>query len=288
MQVGIGMPATIPGATGSVLLEWARLAELGPFSSLAVLDRVLYDNYESFTALAAAAAVTQHITLASTIVIGPLRNATQLAKQASSVQSLSNGRLVLGIGLGAREDDYVVAGTDYHRRGAILARELVRLRSQWRDDTVLPTAPPPILLVGGGGGVALSRMARYADGYVHNGGPPRAFLRAVTEARAAWEDASRPGEPRLWGMGYFALGSDAHRGSAYLRDYYAFTGAFADKIAAGLLTTREELRDFMRGYRDAGCTELILFPAIARLEQMERLLDVLPGNLSLPTAAAIG
>src|SRR4029453_996108 len=100
-------------------------------------------------------------------------------------------------------------------------------------------------------GAAFARMARSADGYVHGGGPPRAFARAAAKAWAAWGDPERAGPPQPWGHGYFALGDD-DAGATYLRDYYAFTGPFAEKIAAGNLTSGRALKDFVRGYEDAG------------------------------------
>lgn len=279
VQVGVGLPATVPGTPGSVVLEWARRADALPFSSLGVLDRVLYDNYESMTALAAAAAVTVRIGLASTIVIAPLRSPALLAKQAASVHALSGGRLTLGVGLGARQDDYEITGSDYHRRGSRLTSTLAEMRQWWERDGFGPALPGgrPQLLVGGAGGLAMTRMARYADGYVHNGGPPRAFARLAAEARAAWSDAGRPGNPPLWSMAYFDLGSDARAGASYLREYYAFTGPFAEKIAAGLLTTADMIRDFLRAYEDEGCDEIVLFPAVADLENLDRLADVVSG-----------
>ncbi|MGH2967624.1 MAG: LLM class flavin-dependent oxidoreductase, partial [Solirubrobacteraceae bacterium] len=96
MRVGVGLPTTTPGADGAMLAGWARRAEAGPFSSLGVLDRLLYDSFDPFAALAAAAAVTERIRLATMIVIGPLRPAAMLVKQAASVQALSGGRLTLG------------------------------------------------------------------------------------------------------------------------------------------------------------------------------------------------
>ena len=59
MRIGIGLPNTIPGADGALVVEWARRAEAGPFSSLGVLDRLAYDSIDPFAALAAAAAVTE-------------------------------------------------------------------------------------------------------------------------------------------------------------------------------------------------------------------------------------
>jgi hypothetical protein len=119
-------------------------------------------------------------------------------------------------------------------------------------------------------------MARYSDGYMHGGGPARAFAAAAARARTAWSDLGRPGAPLLWGMGYFALGDGtADPGAAYLRHYYAFTGPFAEKIAAGNLTSPGAVVDFIRGYEDAGCDELMLFPTVARLDQVERLAEVI-------------
>ena len=54
MRVGVGLPSTVPGADGALIIEWARRADAGPFSSLGVLDRLVYDSYDPLTALAAA------------------------------------------------------------------------------------------------------------------------------------------------------------------------------------------------------------------------------------------
>jgi alkanesulfonate monooxygenase SsuD/methylene tetrahydromethanopterin reductase-like flavin-dependent oxidoreductase (luciferase family) len=120
-------------------------------------------------------------------------------------------------------------------------------------------------------------MARYADGYAHGGGPPRAFAGAASRARAAWSEAGRSGAPLLYGMAYFALGGEdsAATGAAYLRHYYAFTGPFAEKIAAANLTTPGAIVDFLRGYEEAGCDQLVLFPTVSSLDQLDRLAEVL-------------
>jgi hypothetical protein len=64
------------------------------------------------------------------------------------------------------------------------------------------------------------------------------------------------------------------RGLAYMRDYYAFTGPFAEKIAEGLLRTPQQIAGQVRGYAEAGCDELVLLPAVADLEQVDRLAEV--------------
>ena len=283
MKVGIGLPNTVPGADGALLVEWARRADAGPFGTVAVLDRLVYDSHEPFVTLAAAAAVTRRVGLATMIAIGPLRSAAMLAKQAATVDAISGGRLTLGLGVGARLDDYEAAGVDHRGRGVRLSEQLAYLRGAGDDagpripilvgghDDAGPGIP---ILVGGNSGPALLRMARYADGYAHGGGPPRAFGSAASRARAAWHDLGRPGEPALWGQGYFAFG-DPDRGTAYLRDYYAFTGPFAEKIAAGCLTTPRAIKDFVRGYQAEGCDELILLPTVPDPDELDRLAEVL-------------
>ena len=264
----------MPGATGELLLEWARRADAGPFSSVGVLDRVVYDSYEPFAALAGAAGVTSRVRLATMIAIGPLRSTAMLAKQAASVHGLSGGRLTLGLAVGARTEDFDAAGVEHKGRGKRLGEQLAYIRGDVDADRVGPSRDGIEILVGGLSGPAYSRMARYADGYAHNGGPPRAFANAAGRALAAWSDLGRPGKPSLWGQGYFAFG-DTAQGDAYLRDYYAFTGPFAEKIAAGNLTSARAVKDYVRGYEEAGCDELVLFPTVADIDELERLQEAI-------------
>ncbi|MGH7922406.1 MAG: LLM class flavin-dependent oxidoreductase, partial [Candidatus Dormibacteraceae bacterium] len=181
MRIGIGLPTAVAGADPGRLAEWARRAEAGPFASLGVHDRLLYDSVEPLTALAAAAAVTERVDLACLVAIAPLRPAALLAKQARSVDAISSGRLVLGLGLGARRDDYQVSGASHDRRGRLIEDELRELRALWRRADLGPGggSPRPRVLLGGGSDAALLRLTRYADGYVHNGGPARAFRTAA-------------------------------------------------------------------------------------------------------------
>jgi alkanesulfonate monooxygenase SsuD/methylene tetrahydromethanopterin reductase-like flavin-dependent oxidoreductase (luciferase family) len=278
MQVGVGLPNTLSGADRDLILNWARQADGGPFSSLGLFDRLLYDSYEPLTTIAAAAAVTNRIRLATTILIAPLHNTVLLAKATATIDALANGRLTLGVAVGARETDYTAAGVPYQERGTRLAQQLADLRRYWEEESIGPRPIQPHgpeLLIGGLTDAIFARVARYADGYIHNGGPPRAFARSAEKALAAWRDAGRPGRPRLWGMGYFAFGdSAAEAGRRYLRQYYDFTGPFAERIAQGLLTTPQALAQFIRGYDGAGCDELVLFPTVADLAQLERLAQV--------------
>src|SRR6202048_2182321 len=278
MNIGVGLPTSTPGINAELLLDWAKRADAGPFSTLGVVARVAYQNYEPFTALAAVAALTSRVRLATMVAIAPLRNTALLAKQAASLDALSGGRLTLGLAVGARGEDYAASGIDSRGRGRRFGEQWEAIRDIWEEGKIGPTpkAPGPRVLVGGSSGEALARMARYADGYMHGGGPPRAFAGAAAKALAAWSDLGRPGKPQLWGMGYFALGDGTVlAGAQYLRHYYAFTGPFAEKIAAGNLTSPGAIADFIRGYEDAGCGEVGAVPTVSDLGQIERLAEVI-------------
>lgn len=282
MRIGVGLPSGIAGAPGQLILDWAKQADAGPFSSLGVIDRLAYDSFEPLITLAAVAAITQRVTLATTIVIGPLHNDALLAKAAASLDALSQGRLVLGLAVGARHEDYEVAGIDYRSRGRRLTEQLIALRSLWEESAIGPKTAQrrgPDLLVGGLSDQGYARMARYADGYVHGGGPPRVFARGVDKARAAWRDMGRPGKPQIWAQAYYVLGDEAEveAGRRYMREYYAFTGPVAERIASWTLTTPQEIAGLLRGYEEAGCDELVLFPTLPHISQLERLIEALTG-----------
>ncbi len=142
MQVGIGLPATIPGIEGKHILEWAKKADAGPFSSLSILDRLVYPNYEPLITLAAVAGATQRIRLMPTVLLVTLRNTAMLAKQAASLDALSGGRLTLGVGVGGREDDFLAASIPFNNRGKRFEEQLTTMMRIWSGQPLSDNVGP--------------------------------------------------------------------------------------------------------------------------------------------------
>jgi alkanesulfonate monooxygenase SsuD/methylene tetrahydromethanopterin reductase-like flavin-dependent oxidoreductase (luciferase family) len=285
MDVGIGLPATIPGIERDQLLGWSRRAEELGFSSLGTIDRLVYGNLEPLIALAAAAAVTERVRLMTDVLLAPLRgNGAILAKQAASIDRLSRGRLVLGVAVGARPDDFEAAAIPFNRRGAQLDELLAEMRGVWAGESrgyagaIGPAAARdggPELLIGGRVDAAFRRAARFGDGWTMGGGTPDAFGEMAAQVREAWSGAGRDGDPRLVALCYFALGDGARAAAdAYLGDYYEVAGEEVVGAIAGSAavdpTTVAQYRD---GFAAAGADELIYFPCSTDPGQVDLLAD---------------
>src|SRR6266540_5032620 len=271
MDIGIGLPSTIPGIPGRLILDWARAAEQAGFSTLGTLDRLVYGNHEAVPALAAAAAVTERIGVTTSVMIGPYRgNGALLAKQLATVDSIAGGRLTVGIAVGSREDDFDATASPYDKRGKAFDAQLAELHAVWTGEArgyAGPIGPTPVrrggppLLIGGGSPPAFRRMTEYGAGWIAGGGGPDAFAAGADKAKDAWRVAGREGEPRLVGIGYVSLGDEAEeQARQYLGDYYGFAGDYVDRIVSGALTTQERVADAVARFTAAGCDELILFP----------------------------
>jgi alkanesulfonate monooxygenase SsuD/methylene tetrahydromethanopterin reductase-like flavin-dependent oxidoreductase (luciferase family) len=279
MKVGIGSPAAVPWVKAHDIIEWARRADEGPFSSLGIIDRLVYQNYDPLIALTAAAAVTRRIRLMTTVLLAPLRNTAILAKQAASLDALSGGRLTLGLGVGAREDDYKAAQVQFEHRGTHLVKEVARMKQIWSGEPLEPGMKPigplpvrqggPELLLGGYSEVAIRRVGRLADGYISGGiADPQRSFQFYQVAEEAWKKAGRPGKPRYVGAIYVALGSDetVAKGNEYMASYYG-----AGRAAQ---SSPQAIRELAKTFAANGMDELILWVTVPDPEQVNRIADL--------------
>jgi alkanesulfonate monooxygenase SsuD/methylene tetrahydromethanopterin reductase-like flavin-dependent oxidoreductase (luciferase family) len=279
VDIGIGIPNSVRGTRGPQLLEWARRADAAGFSSLATIGRVAYPNYEELTVLGAAGAVTERIRLLTDILLAPTRSTAELAKQAATVQELSGGRLALGLGVGGREDDFLLTGRDFHSRGSVFDQQLVDLRRAFAGEPLLeggpPVVPAPVtvpILIGGMSDSAVRRTIEYGSGWTAGGLPPQMIGSFIERVRAAWRDAGREGSPRIVALNYFGLGDTEEQSRANLFDYYRILGPeTAEMIASGAHRSPEAIKDVIAGFEEAGVDELILDPTVADPAQVDLL-----------------
>ena len=278
MDIGIGLPNAVPGGTKRSVVDWAQRAEQAGFSTLGTIDRIAYGNYESIVALSAAAAVTERIGLMTDILLAPLRSNNALfAKQAATLDSISAGRLVLGLAAGGREDDYELSGVPFHERGALMDQQAAELKEMWAGKV----GPEPIqhggpsLLFGGRAKAALRRAAQYGDGWTFGGGTPDDFSDIRAKLEHVWQEHGRDGSPRTVALMYGAVGPKAEDyANDYLLDYYANLGSdVARMIADGAAKEADAIRSKLAAFEAAGADEVIVFPCSHDLEQVDLIAE---------------
>lgn len=290
MKIGVGLPIREPHIDGAFITEWARRADAGPFSSLAVTDRVVFYAKEPLIALALVAGVTERVRLLTTAIVVPTRETTLLARQSASIDALSNGRFTLGIGVAVREEDYTATGYDFHKRGKRLDEQLPILRRIWAgeaadpDKKIGPIGPAPFakggpeVLIGGYLPAAvIRRTVTWGDGFLApDGMAPDKIQEMIAAISEAWPAAGRQGAPRYVSGGYFALGKDAEQeADDYTEVNYGFKPELAARMRKGIVTSPEAIKEILRRREDAGVDEYIFRPCTEQLASLDQLADVL-------------
>jgi probable F420-dependent oxidoreductase len=176
-----------------------------PFPNGGDLPEHYWRTHDPFVALGAAAAVTSRITLGTGICLVIQRDPIHLAKECASVDSISNGRLVLGIGAGWNVEEMNDHGADYKNRWKIVREKILAMKAIWRDDEaefhgefvdfepfwswpkpVQPNGPP--IWMGAKSKWVFDRIVEYCDGWMPIGGPGSG---GMANLRAAAEKAGR-------------------------------------------------------------------------------------------------
>jgi len=139
-----------------------------------------HDALDPFTALAFVAAASSRLLLQTSVLVLPYRNPFITAKAAASLQVLSGGRFVLGIGAGYQKEEFDALGVDFHRRGRLTDDALETLRLVWQGGPITRSGigyearnseprpvpdPPPRVWIGGSSERAMLRAVEYGDGW---------------------------------------------------------------------------------------------------------------------------
>jgi alkanesulfonate monooxygenase SsuD/methylene tetrahydromethanopterin reductase-like flavin-dependent oxidoreductase (luciferase family) len=271
LRVGVMLPSRETAMTGRHdapgLVEFARTAEAAGFDSVWVGDSLLArTRAEPLSILSAVAAVTERVALGTAAMIAPLRHPLLVAAQAATVDQLSGGRLILGVGSGAplpesrREFDAV--GMPFAGRGARLDKSVQLWHETWSGrgefTDALPPARaggPPVWLAGGDTTKVIERVAASYDGWLPYVPDVNAYARAWDRIRA---QAVREVTPALYATVNISGPGAADELDEYLRAYYGQPLDVMRHVQAIRGGSVHECLDWLVRYVDAGARHLIL------------------------------
>jgi probable F420-dependent oxidoreductase len=228
VDIGCHLPTQGPLATREALLAFCREAEARGMASLWVSDHVVFPRtatgrypggrfpfqpdtpyLEPVAVLAAAALATERARLGSSVFILGHRHPVVMAKMLTTIDALSNGRLICGVGVGWWEEELTILGAPFHRRGRQADEVLRVFKELWTSDqprfegefyrfSDLGFAPKPVqkphppIWVGGDSAGAFRRVATLGDGWHATSKTPDELRESLPRLRAAADAARRP------------------------------------------------------------------------------------------------
>ncbi len=280
--------------TRDEIMAIARRIEAAGFDSIWVGDHISFyvPILESLTLLSFVAGVTERVKLGTGVYLLPLRHPTTTAKVAATLDLVSGGRLILGVGVGGEfPPEFEASGVPVGERGSRANEALGILRKLWTEDGVahegrhfkfgpvsinpkpLQAGGPPIV-VGGRKGPAFRRAGRLADGYLSHMCSPEMYRENLDAIRAHAEKAGRRAVPFRTAAFIFTILDDNYdaaldRAANLLQMIY--NRPFRDAAKKYCLLGRpEDCLEQMQGFVDAGCRQFVFSPLMDGGEFVER------------------
>ncbi|MDE3203979.1 MAG: TIGR03619 family F420-dependent LLM class oxidoreductase [Acidobacteriota bacterium] len=213
------------GAGPAEIMEVAQAADSNGYDYVGVCDHVAIPRdlaprmtttwYDTVSTLSWLAGITRRVRLASTVLVVAYRHPLVTAKAFSTLDALSGGRAVLGVGAGHVADEFAALGVPFAERGRLTNDAIVAIRAAFGDEwgagdlgqaprPVQPGGPP--IWVGGSTPPALRRAARLGDGWLPQGPPPQGMAAAIRQIRDDRDAAGRDGPFAMGGMTRIYLG----------------------------------------------------------------------------------
>ncbi|WP_156434361.1 LLM class flavin-dependent oxidoreductase [Mycobacterium sp. IS-1590] len=298
LKISMGLPTLFPHGRETEL-AWYRKIDEGPWDGLVTYERIVYPySWSVVPQLAAAAAMTERVRLWTDVVALPMRNPVLFAKDLATIDVLSNGRLTLGIGIGAWDEDYLAADSPLDRKRQRMDEAVAAMRRVWAQEPPIdghfPVGPAPVqsdgipLVAGVIGPKALARAARWAAGVSDPAHSlhfdPKALAAQRERVVEAWRAAGRTDRPHFSAPVWFALGPEPERQlREHVKDFWEEeVGTVGEDVsylttpgtgtmncgAAGLLAA-------VNGAREAGLDELRLIPSTTDPDEIDRAREVL-------------
>jgi alkanesulfonate monooxygenase len=288
---------------GALIDYGVRMEQLG-FESLWVWDHILlgtdphFPIIDSLSLLTAVAARTTTIKIGTGVLVLPLRNPVILAKQLSSLDLISNGRLMLGAAVGWYKREFDAVGIPFERRGKIMDRNLDILRRLWTEDSVTgewdelnlrnavmfpkPVQKPhPPILIGGYVDVVLKRAATKGDGWLTYFYTPEGFNEAWAKISAFAEEAGRD-PASLYSLNQLPIyvGSreeGSRKMTEWLHAEWDLSKGSLSTFDSAIVGTPQECAEQIAAHMACGVKKIVFVPYRYEAEQVEALArDVLP------------
>jgi len=240
-NIGLVFVTPAPLTKPDNVVNFAKKCEQMGADSMWTIDRVAYDNLESLTILAAAAATTRKIRLGTSVLLAGLRHPALLAKTVATLDFISNGRLTVGVGFGSRESDFSAVEIPWEARGSRAVEGIQLMKRLWTEENVthkgrffdvqnLTLGPRPIqkpipIWTGGSADIALKRAGTWANGFICGSSAipdfPSTWEKVAQYARAAGRD---PKEIEKAGLTFMAVNDDHDKAvktvEGYVMRYY--------------------------------------------------------------------
>jgi probable F420-dependent oxidoreductase len=291
--------ATDGAATSSI--DFARRAEALGAHSVWVPDRLMFRSPDVLVTLGAIAAVTSRVRIGSNVLLGALRPPLPLAKAVATLDVMSHGRMILGLGVGSRAEDFAAVQVPIKQRGARIDELVQLLTLAWSGAPVRYAGrfhqfdlgpmgerpvqqPHPPLWFGGGADAVLQRVARVGDGYIASTstGVDGFVPRWAAIRRYAHEAGRDPASITPAALMHFSLDSDRERARSAMHAYLVQSYGPARAANLGNMTgTPDDLVRGAEAYFAAGVELLILSSISARIEHLDLLAETVLRRLSL-------
>ena len=288
MKIGMTLPVMEPDLSRQDLEDWTLRVDAGPWSHIALGERILFPNPEFISTLSAVAAWTKRVEIIATISVLTMHNPILSAKQFATIDMISEGRFTLGVGVGGREEDYNAIGSTWSdRRWATLSDRVKTMQSVWSKEYHPSLGPTPFsmngpqILAGAVGPKAMEMSADFADGLA--GFSFNADIEEIQDSfnrvQKAFKEKNK--SPRLVTSFWFGLGESARPDiQIHLERYLSWMGDdLARDLAktAGFSGSQSDLNDFLLLVKAAGATDVILVPTSKNIEQLVLAEEVIAG-----------
>jgi len=286
---GISIPQVFfDGPIDMPLIEkWSKRAEALGFESLWTQEAITgaVPILEPVTLLSYLAAITENVRLGTSVIVAPLRNPIQLAKSLGSLDHLSRGRLIAGLGLGGNANDISPFGISAEKRvrrfTEIIGPEAHFQGEFWQLDGLkmepkpLQKPHPPIWL-GARHTNALRRAVKHGDGWMGAGSSTtESFVTAVDQTKMYLEEAGRdPGSFTISKRVYIAVDNDENRAEGRLREWFGKRYGNADMASqVSVWGSTAKVTEELAKVTGAGAEMVLLNPAFDDMEHLDALAE---------------